>query len=86
MIKASSNGHIGLVELLLSRGADVDAKECVSVMSIASVVTKPFQNNRTALIWAAVNGHKDVVKLLVGRNANKSVIGKVGSCIICIKL
>ena len=52
---AASEGHIKMVDLLMSRGADVGAMD---------------QYGRTALHLAAWPGHKGVVKLLVSKGAD----------------
>jgi uncharacterized protein len=52
---AARNGHAEVVEVLLSRGAHVDAKGVFG---------------GTALHWAALHGHAETVQLLVSRGAN----------------
>jgi ankyrin repeat protein len=52
---AARNGHSALVEFLLDRGANVDAKGVFG---------------GTALHWAAINGHESTVDLLVARGAS----------------
>jgi aminoglycoside N3'-acetyltransferase len=58
LYSAARNGHAPVVEYLLSRGADVDAKGVFGA---------------TALHWAAFNGHRATVDLLMARGANLSV-------------
>lgn len=48
-------GHVDMVNLLLNRGADIDAHG---------------MNERTALGWAANGNRKNVVELLIGRGAD----------------
>lgn len=52
---AARNGHAHIVEYLLSRGANTDAKGVFGA---------------TALHWAAMNGHASTVELLIARGAN----------------
>ena len=52
---AARTGRIGAVKALLSRGADVNWKE---------------QNGQTALMWAAAEGHAEVVELLIEAGAD----------------
>ena len=56
---AAAKGHLAIVELLLERGLDVNAREA--------------GDNTVALHWAAAAGHVDVVKRLV--EAGSDVIG-----------
>jgi ankyrin repeat protein len=53
----------GVVDLLLSRGAQIDAVD---------------DRGRTALMMAAELGHAEVVTMLVGRGADRSVRDKTG--------
>jgi ankyrin repeat protein len=52
---AARNGHGRVVDYLLARGANVDAKGVFGA---------------TALHWAAFNGHASTVELLIARGAN----------------
>jgi ankyrin repeat protein len=54
---ACRNGHTAVAELLLARGADIDAKGVFG---------------GTAVHWAAINGHKDTVMFLVNHGADLS--------------
>lgn len=55
---AARNGHAHVVEYLLSRGANIDAKGVFGA---------------TALHWAAINGHASTVDLLISRGANLNI-------------
>jgi len=52
---AARNGHTRVVEYLLARGANINAKGVFGA---------------TALHWAAINGHANTVELLISRGAN----------------
>jgi len=55
LVAAARNGQTTVVELLLDRGAWIDAKGVFGA---------------TALHWAAINGHAATIHLLLGRGAN----------------
>ena len=57
---ASGNGHLKLVELLLSKGAEIDEED---------------KNHCTPLLLAAENGHNDVSMHLINHGANVGKIG-----------
>lgn len=55
LMNASLNGHNDTLALLISRSANVNAKNCSGI---------------TALIWAADHGHTETVKILLGAKAD----------------
>jgi uncharacterized protein len=55
---ACRNGHTAVAELLLERGADVNAKGVFG---------------GTGLHWAAINGHQDTVAFLVAQGADLTI-------------
>jgi ankyrin repeat protein len=57
LMLASQNGHNGIVNALLDKGADVNAK------------TNKANNDETALSLARFKGHDDIVKLLLEKGA-----------------
>ena len=60
---AGRNSHKKIVELLLKRNANVNAKDDL--------------NNRTTLFWAAKNGHEKMVKLLLAHDADGEAADEV---------
>ncbi|KAI9195414.1 hypothetical protein LWI28_014642 [Acer negundo] len=56
---AAANGHLGIVEFLISRGVDVNASN---------------EEKNTSLHWACLNGHIEVVKKLILAGANVSIL------------
>ena len=56
LLFAAENGHAGVVELLLAKGADVEAKD--------------EKGRRTPLLFAAEKGHAGAVELLLEKGAN----------------
>jgi ankyrin repeat protein len=54
LIMASSNGHKDIVDTLIAKGTDVNAKD---------------NKGQTALMWASKNGKEDVVELLYQHGA-----------------
>ena len=52
---ASSNGHADVVELLLSKGANIHKKD---------------RDGDSSIILASSNGHADAVELLLSKGAN----------------
>ena len=60
---AAYNGHLEIVDYLLKRGAEINAKT---------------QNGSTALFFAARFGHIEVVKLLLRNKADATVANENG--------
>jgi uncharacterized protein len=58
---AARNGHTLIVEYLLDRGANIDAKGVFG---------------GTGLHWAAMHGHRDTVQALIARGANLAIKDK----------
>jgi hypothetical protein len=62
---AAEHGNLEIVELLISRGADVNA-------------ARPAKNHATALMMAAGSGNLDIVGLLLDRGADPSATNHKG--------
>ena len=56
---AAGQGHLSAVQFLLNSNADLELTD---------------DSHRTALMWAAENGHFDVAQLLVSKGANVNAI------------
>ena len=63
LMKASDEGHVDVVRLLIERGADVNAAN---------------EEGWTALMYASSRGHVDVVRLLIERGADVHVVDARG--------
>ncbi len=66
LILAVINGHIGIVELLLEAGADIDG---------------PAANRASSLLFAAHDGHFEIVRLLLDHGADPDPIGAACSAL-----
>jgi uncharacterized protein len=64
LLTASRTGSADIVRALLARGADVQAAES--------------SRGQTALMWAAAEGHVEVMRVLLGANADVSAKSKAG--------
>lgn len=64
LMTASRSGNIGVVKLLLQRGAGVNAKE--------------KWRGQTALMWASAEGHAEVVRALIAAGAELNVRSNSG--------
>lgn len=62
LMTAARSGKVDAVTLLLDRGANVNAKDTVHA--------------QTALMWAVLENHSDVVKLLVARGPTSTPVPK----------
>lgn len=59
LMAAAKIGHIDIVELLVTRGANINARN--------------IDHNMTPLIWAASGGHSYIVKFLLKNGADRSI-------------
>ncbi len=99
LIFAAKNGHKEVCELLIDRGAEVDAEFRKDVEQLC--LTKGYLGNYsedpkiekkyqewgiTALIYAAQNGHLEVCKLLLDKGASvHAKVNKKGEDALCSK-
>ena len=81
---AANNGHRDVVALLLEGGANSNLTDMVTLTAIHTVHSSStnsngvcLQDGRTALYWAAKNGHHVVVALLLDWGANPNLANKV---------
>jgi len=63
LIRAAHNGHLGCVQFLLDEGCDVDALD---------------MGDNTALHWASMRGHVEIVKVLCARGADRGSRNRQG--------
>jgi len=66
IVSAAWNGHTKIVEFLLDRGADINARAKI---------------NNTPIQQAASNGHLETVRLLLSKGANVNIVGDGGSAL-----
>ncbi len=66
---AALNGHKGIAELLIAKGADVDAKDALG--------NTPLYN--TILFNAALDGYKEIAELLIAKGADVNAQDKNGN-------
>ena len=69
LITSARNGHSNILQGLLDRGADVNAKD---------------SGGNTALIWAAWYGCVDVVRLLLDNGADVNVKNNFGDSALAL--
>jgi ankyrin repeat protein len=83
LMYAVENGQMGMVQVLLERGADPEAREFVygkrcSYRPSSDTCEPVPTNGSTALMIAAVNGHVDIVKMLLEAGADPRKENKDG--------
>ena len=88
LIWATNNGHLPVVEYLMERGADIEASDAVSHVTMkpltrhASPYPRMNQNGVTPLLSAAIGGRLSVVEYLLERGANIEAKNNVSGVII----
>ena len=81
LIKASSNGHLKVVKILLAYKADINAHNkvwtsldtCVHEAALPRGLVHCSQVGETSLIMASINGHLEVVQELLQLGADSSI-------------
>src|SRR6185369_10816781 len=88
---AAMEGHVEAVRELIDARADIAAKDetdkkedggfnfIYNEMGDDGVIEAGYSMHRTALAWAAMAGHGEVVKLLLDRGADANVLDRVKS-------
>lgn len=74
--RAAGAGHLELCQYFLDIGAEVDAVSGWLLLWVCTrnlfvfILFQQDKSGRTALHWAAISGHSEIVKLLVAKGAN----------------
>ena len=85
---AAIKGSVGVIPLLVQKGADINSKDNVSggwplvthISMLHSIsLCSLFQTGRTPLHAACSEGHKEVVITLIELGANQAALDKVRS-------
>lgn len=84
LIRAAHNGHLQTVMYLAEEGADVNTLDLVRRAPLAfrssRVMGSPgltrAQGDNTALHWAAMRGHVEIVNFLLQKGADKNLRNK----------
>lgn len=71
LLEASKNGRVGIVKSLIASGAAVDAREGDDVLP--GMLDTSGAAAMTALMFAAVGGHEDVVRALLDAGADVTI-------------
>jgi len=86
LMVAAGKGHRDIVELLITNGAEINAKDSLNDDEIAeriaamvgAILPEGGAVEKTALHLAAVGGHKEVVELLIANGADVNVMDAAG--------
>ena len=86
LLLAADNGHLPVVEYLVERGANIEAKDKVS--DVLSFIYSPscvsYQYEYTPLLLAAMIGHLPVVEYLLEKGADMEAKNNVSDVISLI--
>jgi hypothetical protein len=75
---AAANGHLDLINSLLSHFSSSSASSDESEPSLAPFINRQNSSGNTALHWASLNGHLAIVKVLLEQGADASILNSAG--------
>ena len=82
LLRAAHNGHLQTVMYLVEQGADLNTVDLVRglesavVSALLLMLRAPLQGDNTALHWAAMRGHVEIVNFLLQSGADKNIRNK----------
>jgi len=75
---AAANGHLDLINSLLSHFTSSSASSDETEPSIVPFINRQNNSGNTALHWASLNGHLGIVKVLLEQGADASILNGAG--------
>lgn len=75
---AAANGHLDLINSLLSYFSSSSTSSDETEPSLALFINRQNSSGNTALHWASLNGHLAIVKILLEQGADASILNSAG--------